>query len=51
VKAVNTTDVRSRLEAQGAEPVASTPAEFGAQIRREYELNAKIIKIAGVKVD
>jgi tripartite-type tricarboxylate transporter receptor subunit TctC len=51
VKAVNTPDVRSRLEAQGAEPVAGTPAEFAAQIRREYELNAKIIKIAGVKVE
>jgi len=51
VKAVNTPDVRSRLEAQGAEPAASSPAEFAAQIRREYELNAKIIKIAGVKVD
>ncbi len=51
MKAVNTTDVRSRLEAQGAEPAAGTPAEFAAQIRREYELNAKVIRIAGVKVD
>jgi hypothetical protein len=30
---------------------AGTPAEFAALIKREYELNAKIIKIAGVKVD
>ncbi|MGZ8267739.1 MAG: Bug family tripartite tricarboxylate transporter substrate binding protein [Burkholderiales bacterium] len=51
VKAVHAPDVRSRLEAQGAEPAGSTPAEFAAQIRREYELNAKIVKIAGVKVD
>jgi tripartite-type tricarboxylate transporter receptor subunit TctC len=51
VKAVHAPDVRSRLEAQGAEPAGSTSAEFAAQIRREYELNAKIVKIAGVKVD
>jgi tripartite-type tricarboxylate transporter receptor subunit TctC len=51
VKAVRAPEVRSRLEAQGAEPAGGTPAEFAAQIRREYELNAKIIKIAGVKVD
>lgn len=50
-KAVNTADVRSRLEAQGAEIAASKPAEFAAQIRREYELNAKVIRMAGVKVD
>jgi tripartite-type tricarboxylate transporter receptor subunit TctC len=51
MKAVNMPDVRSRLEAQGAEPAAGSPAEFAAQIRREYELNGKIVKIAGVKVD
>ena len=51
VKAVAAPDTRSRLEAQGAEPAGSTPEEFAAMIRREWELNAKIIKIAGVKVD
>jgi len=29
----------------------STPEQFAAQIRREYEQNAKVIKIAGVRVD
>jgi tripartite-type tricarboxylate transporter receptor subunit TctC len=51
VKAVNAPATRSRIEALGAEPVASSPAEFAALIRREWELNAKIIKAAGVKVD
>ena len=51
IKAVNAPDVRARLEAQGAEPAGSSPAEFGALIRREYELNAKVVKLAGVKVD
>jgi tripartite-type tricarboxylate transporter receptor subunit TctC len=51
VKAVNAPATRSRIEALGADPVASSPAEFAALIRREWELNAKIIKAAGVKVD
>ena len=51
VKAVNAPATRARIEALGADPVASSPAEFAALIRREWELNAKIIKAAGVKVD
>ena len=51
VKAVNAPETRSRIEALGAEPVGSSPTEFAALLRRESELNAKIIKTAGVKVD
>jgi tripartite-type tricarboxylate transporter receptor subunit TctC len=51
VKAVQSPEVRSRLQAQGAEVGPGTPAEFAALIKREYELNAKVIKLAGVKVD
>jgi tripartite-type tricarboxylate transporter receptor subunit TctC len=51
VKTVNAPETRSRIEALGADPVASSPKEFAALIRREWELNAKIIKAAGVKVD
>ena len=51
IKAVNAPETRARLESLGAEPVASGPKEFAAQIRREWEMNAKIIKAAGVKVD
>ena len=51
VKTVSAPETRSRIEALGADPVGSSPAEFGALIRREWELNAKIIKAAGVKVD
>jgi tripartite-type tricarboxylate transporter receptor subunit TctC len=51
VKTVNAPETRSRIEALGADPVASNPKEFAALIRREWELNAKIIKAAGVKVD
>jgi tripartite-type tricarboxylate transporter receptor subunit TctC len=51
VKTVRAPETRSRIEALGADPVGSSPAEFAALIRREWELNAKIIKLAGVKVD
>jgi len=51
VKTVNAPESRSRIEALGAEPVASSPKAFAALLRRESDLNAKIIKAAGVKVD
>ncbi len=44
-------DVREKYAASGLEPVANTPAEFGAYIRRESERNAKVIKEAGIKLD
>jgi tripartite-type tricarboxylate transporter receptor subunit TctC len=51
VKTVNAPETRSRIEALGADSVGSSPAEFVALLKREWELNAKIIKAAGVKVD
>lgn len=51
VKVVSGPETRSRIEALGAEPAGSSPAEFAAMIRREYELHAKVVKLAGVKVD
>lgn len=51
IKTINAPETRSRIEALGAEPVGSSPREFAAQIRREWEINARIIKAAGVKVD
>jgi tripartite-type tricarboxylate transporter receptor subunit TctC len=51
VKTVNAPETRSRIEALGADPVGGSPQEFATLIRRESELNAQIIKAAGVKVD
>ncbi len=51
VKAVATPYVHSRLEELGTTPVANSPEEFRAFIRSEWELNAKIVKLAGAKVD
>jgi tripartite-type tricarboxylate transporter receptor subunit TctC len=50
------TDVFARLMAQklglatlGFEPVASTPQEFGAQIRAEIERWGNVIRAANIK--
>jgi len=42
-------DVRDRLRDLGYEPVASTPAEFGAFIKRELARWSKVIRSAGIK--
>lgn len=44
-------EVRERIIALGAEPVASTPDDFGAFIRREFATWAKIIREVGIKVE
>lgn len=51
VKSVRSPDVQSQFIALGADPVGSSPAEFAAFIRRETERYAKVIRIAGVKLD
>lgn len=51
VKAVRSPGTRGPLEELGAEPVGSSPEEFARRIRREWESNAKIVKLAGVRVD
>jgi tripartite-type tricarboxylate transporter receptor subunit TctC len=50
-KVVNTPDTRAQFEKLGYDAVASTPVEFAAHIRAEYEKNGKIIKLIGAKVD
>ena len=44
-------DVRERFAAQGTDPVALGPKEFGQMINRELALNSKIIKQVGMKAD
>ena len=49
VKALAAPDARSRLSALGGEVAASTPAEFGAFIRRETAKYGKLMKSAGIE--
>ncbi len=51
VEAVRVAQLRFRLEELGADPVGSSPEEFSIRLRREWDLNAKIVKLADVKVD
>ena len=51
VKTVRSPVMHARLEALGAVPVGDSPGEFAARIRREWEQSAKIVKIAGVRIE
>ena len=44
-------EVRESIIALGAEPVGNTPEEFGAYIKREFGVWAKIIREVGIKVE
>ena len=44
-------EVVERLSGQGAEPVGSTPEEFGAFIRSEIDKWARLVKAANMKVE
>jgi tripartite-type tricarboxylate transporter receptor subunit TctC len=43
--------VRTRLEEQGLIPVANKPAEFAAQIKRETQSWAQVIRVANIKME
>jgi tripartite-type tricarboxylate transporter receptor subunit TctC len=47
--AVNTTTVRARLLALGATPIGSSPEQFAALIRSDYEKWGPVIKAAGIR--
>jgi len=44
-------DIKERFEGLGLEPIANTPAEFAAQIRKEIAQWGKVIKGANIKID
>ena len=50
-KALQSADVRERFATLGAEPFAMKSDEFDAYVRSEIELNAKIVKAAGIKAN
>jgi tripartite-type tricarboxylate transporter receptor subunit TctC len=51
VKVVTMPEMRSQFEIQGTDPVASSPEEFAAFIRRDMAKYAKVVKVSGAKVD
>jgi tripartite-type tricarboxylate transporter receptor subunit TctC len=50
-KAVREPDVRDKLAALGAEPIANTPSEFAAMIRTETVKWSEIVKTAKITVE
>jgi tripartite-type tricarboxylate transporter receptor subunit TctC len=46
---VSSGEVRERLARLGAEPMAMTPAEFTAFVKREIENAERIARISGIK--
>ena len=51
VKAVNAPAIKEKLSQQGADPVANTPTEFTADIRKEYDKMKAIVVKKGIKLD
>jgi tripartite-type tricarboxylate transporter receptor subunit TctC len=48
-KTLKLPEVRERLAALGAEPVGSTPREFGAFVRAEHTRWSKVIREKGIR--
>ena len=51
VQALSAADVRERMRAIGQTLAPSTPEEFQAQIRADFERWGKVVKMSGAKVD
>ncbi len=49
--ALKSEDVRARLAVDGAEPLPSTPAEYGADIDREETQWSQVVKASGAKAE
>ena len=49
VKALRAPDIKERLLAMGAEPVGSTPDQFGTFIKSEMAKWGKVIRDANIK--
>ena len=44
-------DINEQLSSQGAEPIGSTPEEFGQYMKGETEKWAKIVRASGIKLE
>ena len=50
-KALQNPDLRAKLAGQGAEPLGSTPAEYGAYVKKEIARWAQVVKASGVTIE
>ena len=50
-KALQNPDLRARLAAQGAEPLGSTPGEYGAYLKKELARWSAVVKASGVTIE
>jgi tripartite-type tricarboxylate transporter receptor subunit TctC len=50
-QALQSAAINDRLKAMGAEPVGSTPEEFGRAMRDETAAWTRVIRSAGIKAD
>jgi tripartite-type tricarboxylate transporter receptor subunit TctC len=51
VKALNSPDIKGRIEADGSQPVGSSPEEFRRFMQADLEKWAKLVKESGAKLD
>jgi tripartite-type tricarboxylate transporter receptor subunit TctC len=51
VKAFNLPEVRDRMISLAADPITTTPAQFGAYIKAEIAKWAKVVKASGARLD
>ena len=51
LKVLASSDVRAKLALQGAEPLGSTPTEYGAYIKSEVDRWIRVVKQSGVTLD
>jgi len=51
VRVVRMPEIRQQFELQGYDPVGSTPAEFGALVRSDFEKYGKVVRASGARVD
>jgi len=51
VKVVQEPSVRDRFLAEGAEPVGSTPEQFGRFVANEISKWTRVVKAAGIKAE
>ena len=50
-KALEAPEVRAKLALQGAQPLGSSPAEYGEYIRAEIERWARVVQQTGATLD